>query len=429
MDMFDSDLECRRSEHLRDLQWRRFRALAQEVLGANRFWTARWRAAGVSSANDLRGWDDFLRLPLTSKTDFIEDQTRAAPFGSNLTYPLDRYVRVHQTSGTGGQAIRWLDTQASWDWWAHCWKFVLAAAGIGPADRVYFPFSFGLFIGFWAGFEGARALGALAIPGGGHDSIARLTTMRALGATALVCTPSHALHLIDVAQERGIDLAACGVRATVHAGEPGAGIPPVRERIERGWGGRAFDHAGMTEVGAYAYECVAQAGPHVNESEFIAEVIDATTLAPAREGELVLTNLGRTGSPVIRYRTGDRVRVAGGPCACGRTFLRLEGGILGRLDDMLVIRGVNVFPSAIEAVVRRFPAVGEFRIEAFRDRELHQARVLIEVDPGNGEEGTMRDAVQQALRVALGVRLAVECVAPGALPRWELKAQRVVWTR
>jgi phenylacetate-CoA ligase len=353
----------------------------------------------------------------------VADQAAHPPFGTNLTYPLERYVRVHQTSGTSGQPIRWLETQASWNWWAHCWGFVLAGAGLTRQDRVYFPFSFGLFIGFWAGFEGARALGALAIPGGGQDSPSRLHAMQALGATALVCTPSYALHLAEVARERGIDLPGLGVRTTVHAGEPGAGIPAVRSRIESVWGARAFDHAGMTEVGAYGYECAAQAGLHVNESEFVAEVLDPDTLAPAAEGELVLTNLGRTGSPVVRYRTGDRVRVADRPCPCGRTFMRLEGGILGRLDDMLIVRGVNVFPSAIEGIVRRFPAVEEFQIEVFRAGELEEARVLIELD-GGGDP--VRDAVQEALRASLGIRIEVACVGRSTLPRWELKARRVV---
>jgi phenylacetate-CoA ligase len=423
--VLDRAAECAPPERLRDHRWSRLRALVRETLGANPFWTAKWRAAGLTSADDLRDWDDFRRLPLTRKRELVDDQAAHPPFGTNLTYPLARYVRIHQTSGTSGQPIRWLETEASWNWWAHCWRFVLAGAGLGPGDRVYFPFSFGLFVGFWAGFEGARALGALAIPGGGQDSLTRLGTMQALGATALVCTPSYALHLVELARERGIDLAKLGIRATVHAGEPGAGIPAVRARIESGWGARAFDHAGMTEMGAYGYECAEQAGLHVNESEFIAEVLDPETLAPAREGELVLTNLGRTGSPAVRYRTGDRVRVAEAPCGCGRTFMRLEGGILGRLDDMLIIRGVNVFPSAIEGIVRRFAVVDEFQVEVFRDGELDQARVIIEVDGAAGAR-SVREAVQEALRASLGLRLEVACVEPRTLPRWELKARRVV---
>jgi phenylacetate-CoA ligase len=419
--VYDRALETLDAARLRAHQLQRLQTLVRTTLGANEFWTARWRATGLASAEDLRDGDDLRRLPLTAKRELVADQAAHPPFGSNLTYPLERYVRVHQTSGTSGAPLRWLDTQASWEWWARCWGFVLAGAGVGPGDRAFFPFSFGLFVGFWAGFEGARALGALAIPGGGQDSPARLAAMQTLGATVLVCTPSYALHLLQVARERGLDPATLPVRVTVHAGEPGAGIPSVRARIEAGWGARAFDHAGMTEMGAYGYECEAQAGLHVNESEFVAEVIDPVTGAPASEGELVLTNLGRLGSPLVRYRTGDRVRMAPRPCACGRTFARLEGGILGRLDDMLIVRGVNVFPSAIEAIVRRFP-VEEFQIEVFRAGELDEVRVLVEVD--GGADGARH--VHEALRTGLGIRMEVAPVAPGSLPRFELKARRVV---
>jgi phenylacetate-CoA ligase len=419
--MYDRALETLDEAGRRAHQLRQLRALAGAVLGANPFWTAKWRAAGLGSPHDLRHWDDVRGLPLTTKAELVADQAAHPPFGTNLTYPLERYVRVHQTSGTSGAPLRWLDTQDSWDWWARCWGFVLAGAGVRASDRAFFPFSFGLFVGFWAGFEGARALGALAIPGGGQDTLGRLAAMEALGATVLVCTPSYALHLLQVARERGLEPAKLPVRVTVHAGEPGAGIPSVRARIEAGWGARTYDHAGMTEVGAYGYECEAQAGLHVNESEFVAEVVDPTTGAPAAEGELVLTNLGRLGSPLIRYRTGDRVRLAATACECGRTFARLEGGILGRLDDMLVVRGVNLFPSAIEAIVRRFP-VEEFQIEVSRRGELDEVRVLVEVDGGTASARH----VQEALRATLGLRLEVAPVAAGTLPRFELKARRVV---
>src|SRR5262245_56303461 len=406
--MYDHRLETLPRERLREHQRRRLRELAGKLLGpasANDFVKTRWTAAGLRTAADLRGWDDFTRLPFTRKQELVDDQAAHPPFGSNLTYPLERYVRVHQTSGTTGQPVRWLETQSSWDWWARCWGFVLAGAGITAADRVFFPFSFGLFIGFSAGFEGARAIGAMVIPGGGVDSAMRLDAMKRLGATALVCTPSYALHLVEVARERGIDPSKLDVRVTVHAGEPGAGIPAVRARIEEGWGARAFDHAGMTEVGAFGFECGEQSGLHVNETEFIAEVIDSTTGAPSREGELVLTNLGRAGSPAIRYRTGDRVRLSDAPCSCGRTLARLEGGILGRLDDMLIVRGVNVFPSAIEGIVRRFTAIEEFQIEVSRDGELDELCVLVECP-----EAGLERAVQEAFRAALGIRLEVRAV-------------------
>lgn len=419
--MFDPALETAPRDRLSEHQWRRFHAMARELLAGNPFVRRKWQAAGVSSVDDLRGWDDFRRLPFTVKRELAEDQAAHPPFGTSLTYPLERYVRVHQTSGTTGTPIRWLETKESWEWWARCWAFVLAGAGVRPGDRVFFPFSFGLFVGFWGGFEGARALGAMAIPGGGQDSPMRLALMEALGATVLVCTPSYALHLAEIARERGVDLRKLPVRTTVHAGEPGAGIPAVRARIQESWGARAFDHAGMTELGAYGYECAEQAGLHVNESEFIAEVIDPATGQPAREGELVLSNLGRWGSPTIRYRSGDRVRVAEAPCACGRTFMRLEGGILGRLDDMLIVRGINVFPASIEGVVRRFPAIDEFQIEVFRDGELDEVRVLVELEDPSGVR-----PVEEAFREVLGIRLQVAAVPLKSLPRFELKARRLV---
>ena len=211
--------------------------------------------------------------------------------------------------------------------------------------------------------------------------------------------------------------------ATVHAGEPGAGIPSVRARIEEAWGARAYDHAGMTEIGAYGYECASRCGLHVNESEFIAEVLDPATGAPAREGELVLSNLGRAGSPLLRYRTGDRVRVASEPCLCGRTFMRLEGGILGRVDDMLIVRGVNVFPSALEGIVRRFPSVDEFTIEVHRRAAMDEVRLLIEIRDGAPD---VTVAVREAVRVNLGIRVEVATVPLRSLPRYELKARRLV---
>jgi phenylacetate-CoA ligase len=420
---FDPSLETLSPDGLRAHQWQRLRSLAESVHPANAFIARKWKAAGLSGPDDLRGWDDFFRLPFTLKSELVEDQAAHPPFGTNLTYPLERYIRVHQTSGTTGTPLRWLDTEESWAWWARCWCFVLRGAGLGPGDRIFFPFSFGLFVGFWAGFEGARMLGAMAIPGGGQDSAQRLAAIEALGATALCCTPSYALHLTEAARERGVVLRRLGVRATVHAGEPGAGIPAVRARIEEAWGARAYDHSGMTEMGAYGFECARQSGLHVNESEFIAEVIDPDTGRAASEGELVLSNLGRIGSPVLRYRTGDRVRLAERPCGCGRTFARLEGGILGRVDDMLTVRGVNVFPSALEGIVRRFSAVDEFMIEVYRRTEMDEVRLLVEV---NGAAAEVVAAVREALRVDLGIRVDVVPVPARSLPRYELKAKRLV---
>jgi len=429
---FQPELETLGRPALRALQLERLRHLLTEVADANLFYRQKWHAAGVRAAEGVREPEDLRRLPLVTKAELLADQDAHPPFGTILTYPVEQYSRFHLTSGSSGRPLRWLDTPASWDWWCRCWGFVYRAAGVGPADRVFFPFSFGPFIGFWAGFDAATRLGALAVPGGGQDSALRLRAIQETGATVLVCTPSYALRLAQVAREQGLDPAALTVRVTIHAGEPGASIPATKQRIEDAWGARCFDHYGLTEVGAVGFECAARPGGiHLNESEFIAEVLDPATgeTELEGEGELVLTNLGRVGSPVIRYRTGDRVRLVTTPCPCGRTFARLDGGVLGRVDDMLVVRGVNVFPSVIEDLVRRHPTVDEFRIEVYRQEEMDQVRVLLEIDErrhGPAVRERTVAAVAEALRLSFGLRMEVRAVAAGTLPRFELKAKRLV---
>lgn len=407
-----------------------FRAMLAEVLAGNDFYRARFAAAGIASASDVQRWDDFARLPFTRKSELVADQAAHPPFGTFLTYPLDRYTRLHQTSGTTGTPLRWLDTAESWGWWGRCWAEVYRAAGVGAGDRIFFAFSFGPFIGFWAAWAGAEQMGALAISGGAQNSEQRLATLLDLGATVVCCTPSYALHLAEVARAtgQGERLRASAVRALIVAGEPGGSIPATRERIEAAWGATLFDHPGATEIGAYGYTCQQQSGVHVNAAEFIVEVLDprGDVPAPDGDGELVITNLGRWGSPVIRYRTGDHVRLTHEPCACGRATPRLLGGVLGRVDDMLIVRGVNVYPSAIENIVRSLPEIDEYCIEVRRDGAMDELTLLIEPMPG--AVGASEGLAQRLTRLCddrLALRVAAIAVAPGTLPRWELKARRV----
>jgi phenylacetate-CoA ligase len=238
----------------------------------------------------------------------------------------------------------------------------------------------------------------------------------------LLCTVTYALRLAEVARELGTDLRALGIRRTLHAGEPGASIPSVRARVEEAYGAACFDHAGATEVGAYAFSCDARDGLHVNEAEFIAEILRPGADAPVAEGEtgeLVVTNLGRAGWPVIRYRTGDLAAHGGRACACGRSFLKIPGGLAGRVDDLMIVRGVNVYPSAVEAVVRCFD-VGEFRMVRLRRGALDELRVDVEAT-----DETAR-ALAEELRLRLSVRVETRAVRAGSLPRFELKARRIV---
>jgi phenylacetate-CoA ligase len=410
-------------ERLKTLQWAKLSVTLDAVLESNTFWRRKLASAGLTDARDLRTYDDYRRLPFTNKAELSKDQAATQPFGTNLTYAPSAYSRVHQTSGTRGQPLRWLDTEESWRWWARCWATVYRAAGVDQSDRVFFAFSFGPFIGFWAGMEGAQLIGALTIPGGGMSSVQRLRTLLAHEASVLVCTPTYALHLAEVARQEGIDLSASPVTVTIHAGEPGASLPATRARIEEEWGARCYDHAGATEIGAWGFTCQAQTGLHINECEFMAEVVDPATGQPASEGELVLTPLGRIGTPVLRYRTGDRVRLAASPCPCGRTFTLLDGGVVGRVDDALVVRGVTVYPSAIENAVRQSKEVAEYSVDVHRRGELDEIELTIEAATGDADATVERVAAR--LRDTLGVRARVKPVPTGTLPRYDLKARRV----
>ena len=359
-------------------------------------------------------------LPFTTKAELSEDQATHPPFGTNLTYPLERYVRLHQTSGTTGRPLRVLDTAESWQWWRDTWQPIYRAAGVTAQDRIFFAFSFGPFVGFWSAFAGAEQLGALCLTGGAMSTAERVAAIVATEATVLMSTPTYALRLAEAAREEGIDLRRSALRVSIHAGEPGASIPATRARIEDELGVEAFDHTGATEVGAHGFSCSARDGVHVNESAFVAEVLDPTTgeTRDEGEGELVLTNLGRWGMPAIRYRTGDRVRAVRGSCSCGRTLVKLAGGIAGRIDDMVTVRGVNVFPSAIEAIVRRFVEVGEYRVELATVRSMDELRCTVEAS------NEVAERVAAAIHRELGIRCAVDAVPAGTLPRFEMKAKR-----
>jgi phenylacetate-CoA ligase len=363
-----------------------------------------------------------LSLPFTTKAELIADQTAHPPYGSILTEPPDRYVRMHQTSGTTtGRPLCWLDTAESWRWVTDLWRQIFQLIGLRADDRLFFPFSFGPFLGFWGAF--AAADDYFVLPGGGMSSAARLRYMLEHAATVVFCTPSYALHLGEVAGVEGIDLAASRLRMIVAAGEPGASIPATRQRIETAWGARLIDHYGLTEVGPAAAECVENpGGMHVLANDFIAEVIDPATaeaVPPGTVGELVITNLGRLGSPLVRYRTGDLVRLDTEPCPCGRPWPRLVGGVLGRTDDMIHLRGNNLYPAALEAVVRRFPEVAEYRVTIDRTGPLAAVRVELE---GAG----VADRVSRAIRDELFFRAEVVEVAAGTLPRFEMKARRII---
>lgn len=404
-------------------QLNRLREMFAPILETNEFYQQKLSEVGIAKSSDIQTLSDYQKLPFTTKDELSADQVSQPPYGTNLTFPLDQYICIHQTSGTTGSPLRWLDTRESWDWWGKCWRDIYASAGVTSADRLLIAFSFGPFIGFWSAYHGAQQLGALSIANGGLTSEQRIRAIISNDVTVIVCTPTYALRLAEVAEQNGINLSKeSKVKVTIHAGEPGASLPATKQRIENRWGARAYDHAGATEVGAWGVMCRPQAGVHLNEDEFICEVIDTDTGQSADEGELVITNLGRIGMPVIRYRTGDYVKLKSTQCECGSKHQILDGGVIGRIDDAIIIRGLNVYPATIENIILKFPDVKEFAVRVYRTETLDELEIQIETTNSNPNDTVI--AVTSALRDTLGLRTIVKVVQLGSLPRYELKSRR-----
>ncbi|MFQ5435035.1 MAG: phenylacetate--CoA ligase family protein [Anaerolineae bacterium] len=426
IEYFNQAIETMPLAQLQARQLQKLQEMLGQINGRNPFYTDKLTAVGATPS-DIQSLDDLSNLPFTTKSELVQAQIDAPPFGTNATFDESTYTRFHQTSGTTGPPLRVIDTPQSWDWWGDCWGYVLAGAGLTANDRLFIPFSFGPFIGFWAAVGGARNIGAMMIPGGGRNSAQRLHLMRELGVTAMCCTPTYALRLAEVARENKIDLNDIPMRITIHAGEPGANIPATKARIEETWHAKCFDHAGASEVGAHSFECQTQpGGTHIIESEFIAEVIDPATgkaVPDGEAGELVITNLGRIGYPVIRYRTGDLVKMNRQPCDCERTFARFDGGVIGRADDMVIVRGVNIFPGAVENLVRQFEAVDEFQVQVTKRKEMAELKIELECVAGADSEGVRR-AVSQQFQNVMGLRPLITIVPRNSLPRFDLKAKR-----
>jgi phenylacetate-CoA ligase len=399
----------------------RLSGLLELVLERNPFQRRRIEALALDRSPALGD------LPPLGKRDLIADQAEHPPFGTNLTFPLERYTHVWQTSGTTGSPLRVLDTADDWYWWRRLFAHTLSVAGVDASDRVGLAFSFGPHVQFWASQEGLQELGAMAIPLGGMTSVQRVQTLAEIEATAVWCTPTYALRLHEVAVHERLDSAFDSIQLVLCTGEPGASLPGVRARIEEAFGARCIDHAGLTETGPFGYPCAEGHGLHVLENEFVCEIVDEQldAAAPGARGELLLTPLKRTGFPVLRYRTGDVVVNTQERCPAGHEDRWLPGGIVGRTDDMAIIRGMNVYPSAVEEAVRRESGSGEFRITFYTEPSgMDEIKLEVEL-----LEGGAARRLQETMRQQLGLRVRVVPVAPGMLPRPNGKSRRVVDAR
>lgn len=422
-------------DQLRALQLKKLQRLTEWAYVQSPFHRRKFDAAGFKP-EQLKTLDDIRRIPFMTREEWMESQMAHPMFGDLPAVEHDKAVRYHLTSGTTGRTpIRVLDGMKDWEWIAEMWCYGFWAFGVRPEDIVYFAFSYGSFIGFWGAHYCCEKIGALVIPSGAMTTEARVKQIVEMGATTVCATPTYALRLWQVASEMGIDLAKeSKVNKVIVSGEPAGSIPAVKRQLEQAWGAKCGDTAGMTEIGTIMiFECSHQpGGTHIIEDHYIEEVVDHATGEPVpygEKGERVVTSFGRGFIPLIRYRTKDLVvKVPHTTCTCGRTGDIYFGGIQGRWDDMKLIRGTNVYPRAVEAIVREYDVIDEFQIVIDRPGLEDEITVRFEVKPGwdIDVDHLARQLKKDLADAHEGLRFNLEPAEHGSLPRFELKAKRLV---
>jgi len=429
---WNSILETLPPEQLRQLQLKKFRRIFKWAYEHSLFHRSLYDQAG-GTPNDIRSFADIRRVPKVEKHMMRDIQGKAPfPYGDALCVPLEDVTEFRQTSGTTGQPVYQPDTWQDWEWWAECWATILWAQGYRPKDRVFIPFGYNVFVAFWAGHYGAEKVGCEVVPGGVLDTAARVMKIQELSVTALMGTPTYMLGMAEVARNRlDIDPAGLTIEKITCAGEPGAGIPGTKDRIESAWGAKVYDHAGATEIGAWSFECQSQPyGMHINSAMFLVEIEDPETgeliTEPGRRGKMIITALDRIAQPCIRFDAKDVIEWADEPCACGRTYPIIKGGVLGRVDDITKVKGVLLAPTAIEEVVRSVDSLSdEYEVVVNKKGDSDQICLKVELLPdAQNQQQEINGQLTDQLRLKTNLRYDIEYFDFGALPRYDVKAKR-----
>lgn len=432
-DMWNPLLETMDRESLRELQLERFREQLAYAYENTPFYRRKLDEAGIEPS-DVQSFEDVRSVPTTSKSELRDaQQSEPFPYGELLTVDTDDVTEYHQTSGTTGEPVRQADSWGDWEWWGDCWSTVLWAQGVRPDDRVFFPFSYNVFVAFWAAHYACERIGAEVVPGGNLSSAQRVRKMDELDVTVFMSTPTYALRLAEVAREEGFDPSEFAVEKIVCAGEPGASVPGTKERIEEAWDADVYDHAGATESGAWGFSCDGDSmGLHFNEAQFLVEVVDdeGEPVEPGESGEIVITPLNRTAQPYVRFELNDKVRLESADvCDCGRSFRFAEGGVLGRSDDLTKVNGVLFSPMTVEDTVRKADYVAdEFEIvidEHEEKRDIDVVTVVAErASDVELDDEELESRLRKELKQATSLTCRVEIEPYETLERPELKADR-----
>lgn len=428
--MFQQDLETLPREELKELQLRRLQDLCARLYANVPFYQRKFDEIGITP-KDIKSLSDIKFLPFTEKQDMRDNY----PFGL-FAMPKENIVRLHASSGTTGKATVVGYTHRDIQNWANCMARAYMAYGLTQKDIIHISYGYGLFTGGLGAHYGAEQLGAVAIPMSGGSTKRQIQLMRDFGATALCCTPSYALYLYEAGLEAGIDFKDLPLNTGIFGAEPWT--EEMRHELEEKLAIKAYNIYGLSEVmgPGVAYECTHSSNGymHLQEDHFLAEIIDPVTgeqLPDGEEGELVLTTLTKEGVPLLRYRTRDITSIYDVPCSCGRTFRRISR-LKGRSDDMLIIRGVNVYPQQIEGIIIDAEGTApHYQIIVTREGALDNVEILVEIAEGSFDDTIKglqqrEQKIQKTIKEFLGVTTKVRLVEPKTIERTDGKAKRII---
>lgn len=425
-------LETLPQETLQTLQLKKFRRIVEWAYNHSPFYRNLYQKAGLEPG-DIKNFEDIRKVPKIEKGMMRDVQKNDPfPYGDMLAVPLEQVTNFRQTSGTTGTPVYQADTWQDWEWWAESWCYILYAQGYRATDRVFLPFGYNIFVAFWAMHYASEKLGCETVPGGVLDTEARILKMQELKCTAFGATPTYVLGLADTARKMGIDPAKdLYIRRITVAGEPGGSIPTTKKRMEDAWGAKVYDHIGATEIGAWCYECTEQPGGlHVNEGLFLVEIEDVETgeliTGPGKRGKMIITAFDRIGKPCIRFDSKDMIVWGNKECDCGRTFRMIDGGVVGRADDITKVKGVLLAPTAIEEVVHSIKGLdNEFEVVVTKKGDLDDITLKVELMPGEeGNRAAILEQLKEQLRLKTNLGYNIEVHPHNSLPRYEVKAKR-----
>jgi phenylacetate-CoA ligase len=431
------EIECAAPEERDEIIFRKLRSQITYAWEHSPFYRGLWQKFGVSPAS-LKSPEDLSQFPVVHKSDLREQQEKNPPFGDLLCVQAREVRRIHGTSGTTGKPVLFGISADDWELIANAHARILWSAGLRPEARMMVCSFFSLYVGSWGALIGGERLGAAVFPFGAGvpgQTVKAVEWAQIVGPTAFYGTPSYALHFAETARRQGVDPRTLGFRRLFFSGEPGAGIPATKKLIEETFAGACIDMGSMAEMTPWMTnsECSHRAGMHLWQDIVYTQVCNPADYRPVpfgAEGTLVYTHLERRAQPMIRLVSNDQTRWLGGVCACGRTYPRLPDGIYGRYDDMLVVRGKNIYPSVIENALREIHGFGgEFRVIISSRDHMDELVIQAEYEPTQGAEHLIRQlqsSMREQVREKIGLRPVIELVPQGSLPRTEFKARRAI---